>query len=86
VDALTLALSWNPQVRGGLYVLIAVLVLCGSGTLILATNLGGRLGFQASAAGLMGFLVVIGAVWWVYGIGPRARRLRGCPGSWPRAS
>jgi hypothetical protein len=73
VDALTLALSWNPQVRGGLYVLIAVLVLCGSGTLILATNLGGRLGFQASAAGLMGFLVVIGAVWWVYGIGPQGK-------------
>ncbi len=68
--ALTLALSWNPQVRGGLYVLIAVLVLCGSGTLILATNLGGRMGFQVSAAGLMGFLVLIGIVWWVYGIGP----------------
>lgn len=73
MDALTLALSWNPQVRGGLYVLIAVLVLCGSGTLILGTNLGGRLGFQTSAAGLMGFLVVIGIVWWVYGIGPQGK-------------
>jgi hypothetical protein len=73
MDALTLALSWNPHVRGGLYVLIAVVVLCGSGTLILGTNLGGRLGFQASAAGLMGFLVVIGAVWWVYGIGPQGK-------------
>jgi hypothetical protein len=70
-DTLLLGLTWNPQVRGGLYVLIAVVVLCGSGTLILGTNLGGRLGFQASAAGLMGFLMVIGAVWWVYGIGPQ---------------
>ena len=70
-DSLVLALSWNPQVRGGLYVLISVLVLCGSGFLILGTNLGGRLGFQASAAGLMGFMVIIGAVWWVYGIGPQ---------------
>ena len=69
-EALTLALTWNPQVRGGLYVLIAVLVLCGSGTLILSTNLGGRMGFQVSAAGLMGFMVLIGVVWWVYGIGP----------------
>ncbi len=69
-DALTLALSWNPQVRGGLYVLISVLVLCGSGTLILSTNLGGRMGFLVSAAGLMGFMVLIGIVWWVYGIGP----------------
>ena len=73
METLTLALTWNPQVRGGLYVLIAVLVLCGSGTLILSTNLGGRLGFQASAAGLMGFLVVIGATWWVYGIGPQGK-------------
>jgi len=72
-DTLTLALSWNPQVRGGLYVLISVLVLCGSGTLILGTNLGGRMGFQVSAAGLMGFMVLIGIVWWVYGIGPQGK-------------
>ena len=64
------ALSWNPQVRGGLYVLIAVVVLCGSAFLLLGTNTGARLGFQLSAAGLTGFLVIIGAVWWVYGIGP----------------
>ncbi len=70
-EVLTLALTWNPQVRGGLYVLIAVVVLCGSGTLILSTNLGGRMGFQVSAAGLMGFMVLIGMVWWVYGIGPQ---------------
>ncbi len=68
-----LALTWNPQVRGGLYVLIAVAVLCGSGFLILGTNLGGRLGFQTAAAGLTGFLVVIGMVWWVYGIGPKGK-------------
>jgi len=71
MDNLLFALSWNPQVRGGLYVLISVVILCGSGALILGTNLGGRLGFQTAAAGLMGFLVVIGATWWVYGIGPQ---------------
>jgi hypothetical protein len=72
-NSLTLALSWNPQVRGGLYVLISVIVLCGSGALILGTNLGGRLGFQTAAAGLTGFFVVIGATWWVYGIGPQGK-------------
>lgn len=71
MDTLLLGLAWNPHVRGGLYVLTAVVILCGSGALILGTNLGGRLGFQAAAAGLMGFLVVIGATWWVYGIGPQ---------------
>jgi len=68
-----LALTWNPQVRGGLYVFTAVVILCGSGALILGTNLGARLGFQVAAAGLTGFFVVIGATWWVYGIGPKGK-------------
>ncbi len=71
MDNAVLALTWNPQVRGGLYVLTAVVILCGSGALILGTNLGARLGFQAAAAGLTGFFVIIGATWWVYGIGPQ---------------
>ena len=70
-ESLFLALTWNPQVRGGLYVCTAVVILCGSGFLILSTNLGARLGFQAAAAGLTGFLVIIGSTWWVYGIGPK---------------
>jgi hypothetical protein len=70
---LLLALSWDPQVRGGLYVFLAVTVLCGSAFLLLSTNLGGRLGFQVAAAGLAGFLTIIGSVWWVYGIGPKGQ-------------
>lgn len=68
-----LALTWNPQVRGGLYVFIAVTILCGSGALILGTNLGARVGFMVAAAGLTGFFVVIGSTWWVYGIGPHGK-------------
>ena len=71
MDTALLALTWNPQVRGGLYVLLAVGILCGSGALILGTNLGARVGFQVAAAGLTGFFVVIGLTWWVYGIGPK---------------
>ncbi len=70
---LLLALTWDPQVRGGLYVFIAVSVLCGSCFLLLSTNLGARLGFQVAAAGLTGFLTIIGSVWWVYGIGPKGQ-------------
>ena len=65
------AISWEPTVKGGLYVLIAFLTLCGSSYLILGTNVGSRLGFQLAAAGLFGFMVIIGTVWWVYGIGPK---------------
>jgi hypothetical protein len=73
VQNLVLALTWDPQVRGGLYVFLAVGVLCGSCFLLLSTNLGGRLGFQVAAAGLTGFLTIIGSVWWVYGIGPKGQ-------------
>jgi len=78
---LLLALTWDPQVRGGLYVAIAVSILCGSAFLLLSTNLGGRLGFQVAAAGLTGFLTIIGSVWWVYGIGPK-----GQPPTWKPTS
>ncbi|HEX7277860.1 MAG TPA: hypothetical protein VF244_10840, partial [Acidimicrobiales bacterium] len=37
----------------------------------LATDTGARLGFQLAAAGLSGFMVIIGLVWWVYAIGPQ---------------
>jgi len=65
------ALSWEPQIKGALYVAIAVAVLCGSVQLLLSTNLGARMGFQAAAAGLFGFLTLIGTLWWVYAIGPK---------------
>jgi len=71
MDPLLAALTWEPQIKGGLYVLLAVLILPGSVYLILATDTGARLGFQLAAAGLFGFMVIIGAVWWVYGIGPQ---------------
>ena len=65
------ALTWEPQVKGALYVVIALVVLPGSCYLLLATNTGARLGFQLAAAGFFGFMVIMGVVWWVYGIGPQ---------------
>jgi hypothetical protein len=64
------ALTWNPQVKGALYVLIAVVVLPGSGFLILSTNVGARLGLMLALAGLFGWIATLSAVWWVYGRGP----------------
>ena len=48
-----------------------MLILPGSGYLLLATNTGARLGFMLAFAGFTGFMVIIGTVWWVYGIGPK---------------
>lgn len=63
------SLTWDPGFRGLLTVVVAVLVLCGSCFLILATNSGTRLGFLLALTGLFGWFMVMGVVWSVYGIG-----------------
>jgi len=63
------SLTWDPGFRGLLTVVVAVLVLCGSCFLIMATNSGARLGFLLALTGLFGWFVVMGVVWSVYGIG-----------------
>lgn len=64
------ALSWEPQVKGALYVVLAITILCGSCYLLLATNMGARLGFLLAGAGLFGWLATLGFVWWAYARGP----------------
>lgn len=65
------ALAWEPQIKGALYVITAVLVLCGSCYMLLATNMGARLGVLLATAGLFGWLFTGGMIWWVYGQGPK---------------
>jgi hypothetical protein len=72
-----LAISWDPGVRGITVVLIAFAVLCGSTYLILGTNLGARLGMLIALAGLFSWMMLMGIVWIVYGIG-----LKGAEPSW----
>jgi hypothetical protein len=70
-EAATIALTvtFDPTIRGILVVLVSFLVLCGSVYLVLWTNLGSRLGFLVAAAGFWGWMAIMGAAWWVYGIG-----------------
>ena len=72
-----IAIGWSPEIRGILIVIIAVGTLCGSVYLLLATNLGARLGFLVALAGLFGWLMLMGIVWAIYGIG-----LKGPEPSW----
>jgi hypothetical protein len=65
------AIGWEPELRGILVTLIGVAVLMGSIYLIMLTNLGARLGFLVTLAGLFGWLALMGAVWAIYGIGLR---------------
>jgi hypothetical protein len=62
-------ITWNPGLRGILVVATGVVVLVGSIYAILATNLGGRLGFLVTVAGLAGWMAMMGFVWALYGIG-----------------
>lgn len=64
-----LAIGWEPELRGVLTVIIAVVALCGSVYLILATNMGARLGFIVALAGVAGWMMLMGMLWWIFGIG-----------------
>lgn len=70
MDPLLAALAWNPEIKGALYVVLSVAILCGSVQLILSTNLGARVGYQVAACGLFGIMTVMGIMWWAYAIGP----------------
>lgn len=72
-----LAIGWEPELRGLLTVVIAVVILMGSIYLIMLTNMGSRLAFLVVLAGLSGWMVLMGLTWWIYGIG-----LRGPDPSW----
>ena len=72
-----LAINWEPEIRGLLITVIAVALFCGSIYLLLATNLGARLGFLVALTGLMGWMTLMGIMWMIYGIG-----LKGPDPSW----
>ena len=66
-------LRWNPTVRGILFPSIMFVILCGSAYLILATNLGNRLGFLIANAALWGWIALMSVAWMIYAIGPKGR-------------
>lgn len=62
-------ITWDPGLRGVLVVAVGITVLMGSVYLILGTNLGSRLAFLVTVAGLSGWMALMGFVWAMYGIG-----------------
>ena len=58
---------WNPTILGVLVVISAIGLFCGSTYLLLATNLGARLGFLVAFASLTGFMVLLTTLWWTSG-------------------
>jgi hypothetical protein len=72
-------ITWNPGLRGILVVATGVIVLVGSIYAILATNVGGRLGFLVTIAGLSGWMAMMGFVWALYGIGLKGEQAHWVP-------
>ena len=62
-------IGWEPEIRGALTVAVAGAVLIGSVWLLLVTNTGTRLGSLIALAGFWGWMVIMGIIWWIYGIG-----------------
>lgn len=57
--------TWYPTILGILVVVFAIGLFCGSAYLLLATNLGARLGFLVAFTSLAGFMVLLTALWLV---------------------
>lgn len=73
VDLILSALTWDPGFRGFLTVVLGTIILGGSVYLLLATNSGARLGFLLTLTGLAGWMMIMGLVWAMYGIGYQGR-------------
>lgn len=54
---------WDPTILGVLVTLSGLVLFAGSTYLLLATNVGARLGFMITAAGLSGIMVLLSCVW-----------------------
>lgn len=67
-------IAWDPEIRNILALAFGVIVLCGSVQLIVSTNTGPRTGFLVALAGLSGWMVVMGLMWWMYGIGMKGEQ------------
>lgn len=70
-------LDFSIFIRGVLVVATGIGILMGSVYLILATNSGPRTGLHLAATGFFGWIVIMGFIWWVYGIG-----LKGTDANW----
>lgn len=71
---------WYPTILGVLVVISAVGLFCGSVYLLLATNLGARLGFLVAAGTLSGFLMLLSLLW--MSTASPLNTLKGRPPSW----
>jgi len=76
------ALSWDPQLRGALIVLVGAGILVGSVLLLLYTNLGLNLAVLCVAAGLSGLLLLLNVIWLMAPLGTGPIGYKGSNSGW----
>jgi hypothetical protein len=76
-------ISWDPEIRNILSLGVGIAVLVGSVILLLSTNTGPRTGILIGLAGLLGWLTIMGLVWWMYTGSPASLGgMKGTPAHW----
>ena len=75
--------SWDPEIRNILSLGVGVGVLVGSVFLLLSTNTGPRTGVLIGLAALLGWLTIMGMIWWMYTGSPASLGgMKGTPTHW----
>lgn len=75
--------SWSPEIRNILSLGVGILVLCGSVVLLLSTNTGPRTGMLIGLAALLGWMMLMGLIWWMYSGSPASLGgMKGTPSHW----
>jgi hypothetical protein len=62
--------SWDPEIRNILSLGVGIGVLVGSVVLLLSTNTGPRTGLLIGLASLLGWMTIMGMIWWMYSGSP----------------
>lgn len=75
--------SWNPEIRNILSLGVGVGILVGSVILLLSTNTGPRTGILIGLAALLGWMMIMGLIWWMYSGSPASLGgMKGMPAHW----
>lgn len=62
-------ISYDPEIRGVLVVVVFSILLVGSVYLLLGSNVGARLGIGLVLTALFGWMMLLSVFWWMYGVG-----------------
>ena len=83
LSAVFALVSWDPEIRNILSLGVGIGVLVGSVFLLLSTNTGPRTGVLIGLAGLLGWMTIMGMIWWMYTGSPASLGgMKGTPTHW----